>query len=37
MWFSAGAELATLGLKVTAFTVWEILKREGLDPAVDGA
>jgi hypothetical protein len=26
-------ELATLGIKVAASTVWEILKREGVDPA----
>ncbi|WP_033355770.1 integrase core domain-containing protein [Kitasatospora aureofaciens] len=28
-------ELATLGIKVAASTVWEILKTEGLDPAPD--
>ncbi|MFI6909630.1 hypothetical protein ACIBKY_50800 [Nonomuraea sp. NPDC050394] len=26
-------ELTTLGLKVTASTVWEILQQEGIDPA----
>ncbi|MFF3664459.1 hypothetical protein [Microtetraspora malaysiensis] len=29
----ARAELAALGVKVAASTVWEILKQEGLDPA----
>ena len=28
-------ELATLGIKVAASTVWEILKAEGIDPAPD--
>ncbi|MEY9949401.1 hypothetical protein ABH937_006513 [Kitasatospora sp. GAS1066B] len=28
-------ELAALGIKVAASTVWEILKAEGLDPAPD--
>ncbi|MEV4888209.1 hypothetical protein AB0K48_02305 [Nonomuraea sp. NPDC055795] len=30
-------ELATLGLKVAPSTVWEILKREGIDPAPERA
>jgi transposase len=30
-------ELATLGIKIAPSTVWEILKREGLDPAPDRA
>ncbi|MFE7333148.1 integrase core domain-containing protein [Streptomyces sp. NPDC057565] len=30
-------ELATLGIKVTASTIWEILKTEGIDPAPDRA
>jgi hypothetical protein len=30
-------ELVTLGLKVAASTVWEILKQEGIDPAPDRA
>jgi putative transposase len=30
-------ELATLGIKVAASTVWEILKQEGIDPAPDRA
>ncbi|WP_234537710.1 integrase core domain-containing protein [Streptomyces shenzhenensis] len=30
-------ELATLGLRVAASTVWEILKNEGIDPAPDRA
>ncbi|MEU1631130.1 integrase, partial [Streptomyces sp. NPDC020096] len=30
-------ELATLGIKVAASTVWEILKTEGIDPAPDRA
>lgn len=30
-------ELATLGIKVAASTVWEILKNEGIDPAPDRA
>jgi putative transposase len=30
-------ELATLGIKVAASTVWEILKQEGVDPAPDRA
>ncbi|EDY55212.1 conserved hypothetical protein [Streptomyces sviceus ATCC 29083] len=28
-------ELATVGIKVAASTVWEILKAEGIDPAPD--
>ncbi|MBO3753123.1 integrase core domain-containing protein [Streptosporangiaceae bacterium NEAU-GS5] len=28
-------ELATLGIKIAASTVWEILKQEGVDPAPD--
>ena len=31
------AELTTLGIKVAPSTVWEILKREGVDPAPDRA
>ena len=30
-------ELATLGIKIAASTVWEILKVEGIDPAPDRA
>lgn len=30
-------ELATLGIKIAASTVWEILKTEGIDPAPDRA
>ncbi|MFF3906512.1 integrase core domain-containing protein [Streptomyces sp. NPDC001848] len=30
-------EIATLGIKVAASTVWEILKTEGIDPAPDRA
>ncbi|MEU7306307.1 helix-turn-helix domain-containing protein [Streptomyces sp. NPDC007206] len=30
-------ELATLGIRVAASTVWEILKNEGIDPAPDRA
>ncbi|MGW5686032.1 integrase core domain-containing protein [Nonomuraea sp. NPDC003754] len=30
-------ELTTLGIKVAALTVWEILKQEGLDPAPERA
>ncbi|MBO3751106.1 helix-turn-helix domain-containing protein [Streptosporangiaceae bacterium NEAU-GS5] len=30
-------ELITLGIKVAASTVWEILKQEGVDPAPDRA
>ncbi|GAA2021236.1 integrase core domain-containing protein [Catenulispora yoronensis] len=29
-------ELATLGIRVAASTVWEILKHEGIDPAPEG-
>ncbi|MET9245407.1 hypothetical protein [Nonomuraea sp. NPDC003709] len=30
-------ELTTLGIKIAPYTIWEILKREGLDPAPERA